>query len=103
MFQDSYPIDVAVCLDKSMIEYFGQHECKQCIQNKPIRFEFKASFPPTHHWGIMFILTYIKELIVIQRLHIKSYAGKGGGRRLHYLCFLIKTSLVYKIPLQKYS
>ena len=29
--------------DEAMIEYFGKHNCKQAIQNKPIRFGYKAS------------------------------------------------------------
>lgn len=28
--------------DKSMIEYFRKHKCKQCIRGKPIRFGYKA-------------------------------------------------------------
>ncbi|KAF2892692.1 hypothetical protein ILUMI_13482 [Ignelater luminosus] len=31
-----------ISFDESMIEYFGKHDCKQCIRNKPIRFGFKA-------------------------------------------------------------
>ena len=33
--------DENVCIDESMIRYFGRHPCKQFIMGKPIRYGFK--------------------------------------------------------------
>lgn len=36
------PTEEAISHDEAMVEYFGNHGCKQAIRNKPIRFGYKA-------------------------------------------------------------
>lgn len=42
LFQKNAPPETVVSIDESMIPYFGRHNLKQCIRNKPVRFGYKA-------------------------------------------------------------
>ncbi len=39
--QNFTPTDEAISHDEAMVEYFGNHSCKQAIREKPIRFGYK--------------------------------------------------------------
>ncbi|XP_068208520.1 piggyBac transposable element-derived protein 3-like [Palaemon carinicauda] len=76
-FAMAYPMDQHISLDEAMIEYFSRQGCKQCIQNKPVRFGFKA-------WCLNSPLGYLATFDVYQgtalglNRHYEERFGKGG-------------------------
>ena len=52
-----------MCIDETMIPYYGKHSCKQFIKGKPIRFGFKL-------WAIANRDGYIS--------YFEPYQGSGG-------------------------
>ena len=55
----------ALSIDESMVPYFGQNGCKQCIKNKPIRLGYKL-------WVLAESTGYV--------IHFDPYQGAKGGR-----------------------
>ena len=44
-----------ISIDESMVPYYGRHGCKQCIQNKPVKFGYKLWVAATPlDYGIQF-------------------------------------------------
>ena len=77
-FAFAYPMEKHLALDEAMIEYFGRHDCKQCIRTKSVRFGFKA-------WALNSPLGYLITFDIYQgtpftsNLHCEEKFGKGGG------------------------
>lgn len=61
-FMEHFIPSQCISHDEAMVKYFGKHECKQSICNKPIRFGYKiwcqnttsGSLVPTI-WNVIFI------------------------------------------------
>ena len=79
-----YPKEKQMDLDEAMIEYLGEHGCKQSIPNKPVRFGFKA-------WCLNSRLGYLTVFDIYQGSTYGSTNdyekrfGKGGGTLLFLL------------------
>ena len=98
-FAFAYPMDQHLALDEAMIEYFGRHGCKQCIQKKPVRFGFKA-------WCLNSPLGYLATFDIYQgtpfnsNLHYEEMFGKDGGTLM--ILFERLPSHIKDIPLRFY-
>ncbi|XP_068207545.1 piggyBac transposable element-derived protein 3-like [Palaemon carinicauda] len=98
-FAMAYRMDQHISLDEAMIEYFGRHGCKQCIQNKPVRFGFKA-------WCLNSPLGYLATFDVYQgtafglNRHYEERFGKGGDTLM--ILFEKLPSHIKDIPVRFY-
>ena len=59
-----FPAETNLCVDESMIPYFGHHGAKQHMHGKPIRFGYKA-------WCLCTRLSYL--------IQAKLYQGAKTG------------------------
>ena len=59
-------------VDESMLPYFGRHECKQFIRNKPVRFGFKA-------WVLALVTGYCVSFTLYQGKGDYSDENRGLG------------------------
>ena len=66
------PIEKNVSVDESMLPYFGRHECKQFIRNKPVRFGFKA-------WVLALVTGYCVSFTLYQGKGDYSDENRGLG------------------------
>ncbi|XP_068203710.1 piggyBac transposable element-derived protein 2-like [Palaemon carinicauda] len=98
-FAMAYLMDQHISLDEAMIEYFGRHECKQCIRNKPVKLGFKA-------WCLNSPLGYLATFDVYQgtafglNRHYEERFGKGGGTLM--ILFEKLPSHIKDIPVRFY-
>ena len=56
-----------VSTDESVVPYFGRHECKQFMKNKPVNLDTNFGLLQLHsNMSFKFIFTYVKTTSLIQ-------------------------------------
>ena len=82
-FLNSFQFDEQLCVDESMIPYFGKHSTKQYIKGKAIKFGYKVCCLDTNNGYL---------------IQCDPYSGKGDYNPKLGLGGSVVTKLIQKLP-----